>query len=139
MADPIRESAGGIDLSPRFFTNAAVVTSPTANAITAICNITIPGNVAIINGIFVWGWCAFTVGTSGVSAKLDIRQTGVAGAVIATTGLTTVTAASLIETGCQGLDAAAVLPAQVYSLCLTVTSGAATSTVSAVSLACLVV
>ena len=73
--------------------------------------------------------------TSGVSALLRIKQTSTGGAVINVgTGLSTVVAANLVETGCQGLDAAPVLPGQVYVLCLTIGSGAAVSTVSAVQL-----
>lgn len=136
---PIRMDGGAVDLSPRFLQSSVVAASPALAAITTVCSLTIPSNVGVISGIQLWGWCAFTVGTSGTAVKLDIRQTSTAGAVIATTGATSATAAQLDETGCQGFDTAGVLPGQVYVLCLTVTSGAAASTVSAVQLCALVV
>lgn len=140
MADPIRESASVLDLSPRFVQSSAVVGSPATNAITSVCAVTVPnfGNLAVATGVQLNGWVAFTVGTSGVSAKLDIRQTGTAGAVIATTGLLTVVAANLVVFVVQGLDASPLI-AGVWIIALTIGSGAATSTVSAVQLTATVI
>lgn len=137
--EPIRMAAGAVDLSSRFFTTSTVAASPALAAITAITTFTVNANVTIVSGIQLWAWAAFTIGTSGVSAKLDIRQTGTSGAVIATTGLSTVVAGNLVETGCQGFDAAAVIPGQVYAICLTIGSGAAASTVSALQLCGLII
>lgn len=136
---PIRLSADAVDLSSRFFSTVTVVASPAAATITAITTFTVAANVTIVTGIQLWGWAAFTVGTSGVSAKLDIRETGTTGTVVATTGAQTVTAGNLVETGTQGLDVNAVIPGQVYALCLTIASGAATSTVSALQLVGLII
>jgi hypothetical protein len=139
IPQPISVSGAGVDLSTRFATSVTVAASPALAAITTIATITISSSIVVVTGIQLWGWCAFTVGTSGVTAKLDIRQTNTTGAVVATTGLTTVTATNLVETGTQGLDTAGVLPGQVYVLCLTIGSGAAASTVSAVQLTALVI
>lgn len=99
-----------------------------------IASLSLPENVVIASGVQLVGWAALTVGTSGVGLTLRIRQTGLAGAVVATTGATTVTAANLVETGLQGFDTGATLPNQVYVLTATVASGAAASTVSALQL-----
>lgn len=133
--EPLHASALGIDLSPRFAQSSTVAGSPAAGSITSVCSLTFPNfaQVAIVTGVQLEGFVAFTVGTSGVSAKLDIRQTGVAGAVIATTGATTVTAGNLVSLAVQGIDTAP-LAAGVWILALTIGSGAATSTVSAAQL-----
>lgn len=133
--EPIHASALGLDLSPRFAQSSTVAGSPALAAITAVCTLTIPGfaTVPVVTGVQLEGWVAFTVGTSGVSAKLDIRQTGVAGAVIATTGLLTVVAANSVSFAVQGIDLAPLV-AGVYVLALTIGSGAGASTVSATQL-----
>lgn len=135
---PIQWSAAAIDFSARVVQSTSVVASPALAAETTICTITIPSAPALITGVILFGWCAFTVGTSGVSANLKIRQTGTSGSTVVATGAQTVTAAGLIETGCQGLD---VTPATagVYVLTLTIASGAAPSTVSATQLFALLV
>lgn len=136
---PIQYDSAHLDLSARFGFSKTVVGSPALAAITSICTVTVPGDLAVLTGINLEGWCAFTVGTSGVSAKLDLRQGSVAGAVVATTGLITVVAANLVTISVNGVDTVPVLPNQVYVLALTITSGAAISTVSAAQLDYLVV
>lgn len=127
-------NSGHVDLSTRFQNTTTVVASPSANTETTIASITITNNVSLAKGIQLYGWAAFTVGTSGVSANLRIRQTNTSGSVIVATGAQTVSAGNLLETGCQGFDSAAVIPGQTYVLTLTIGSGAAASTVSAVQL-----
>lgn len=140
MPEAIKASAAVLDMSPRFAQSSAVAGSPALAAITSVCALTIPafGNLTVVSGVQLEGWVAFTVGTSGVSAKLDIRQTGVAGAVIATTGLLTVVATNLDAFAVQGIDTAPLV-AGVYVLALTIGSGAAVSTVSAAQLTATVV
>lgn len=135
---PLRLSGEGVDLSKRFFRYGTVDASPSASSETVIATLTIAADVAITQGIFLWGWAALTIGTSGTAANLRIRQTNTSGTVICATGATTQAATNLCERGCMGFDTAAVLPNQVYVLTLTVTSGAAASTVSALQLAALV-
>jgi hypothetical protein len=130
---PIVVNGDGVDLSGRISQSKAIVASPALAAETTICTVTIGSNPSVLSGIVLLGWVSFTVGTSGVSANLKIRQTGTSGATIVATGVQTVTAATIVETGCQGFDAAP-LAAGVYVLTLTIGSGAAASTVSAVQL-----
>lgn len=140
MPEVLRQSAAPFDLSPRFAQSQAVTGSPATNAITVVCTLTFPAfsNLAIAAGVQLYGWVAFTVGTSGTAAKLDIRQTGTGGAVIATTGALTVTAATLVSFDLQGLDASP-LTAGVWVICLTVTAGAAISTVSSTQLSAIAI
>jgi hypothetical protein len=140
-AEKIYQSALGLDLSPRFVQSQVVAASPSAATETIICTITIPANAAITSGILLQGWAAFTVGTSGTACNLKIRQTNTSGSTIAATGATTggVAAANLVDMNVQGFDTAGALPGQVYVLTLTVTAGAAASTVSGCQLTALVV
>lgn len=134
MPAPITVSGEHVDLSPRFFFSNTVTGNPALAAETIICTVTTSGDVAAIKGIALEGCFSATIGTSGVSATVKIRQTNVSGATIYTTGANTVTAANLYTLGVQGFDSAPVLPGQVYVMTLTVGSGAATSTVSSASL-----
>jgi hypothetical protein len=121
--------------------STTVAASPSAATETTICTITIPANAAVTTGIQLQGWAAFTVGTSGTACNLKIRQTNTSGTTISATGATTggIAAANLVDMNTQGLDTAGVLPGQVYVLTLTVTAGAAASTVSACQLTALIV
>jgi hypothetical protein len=125
-----------MDLSPRFASNATVQGSPIAgSAITVVCTLTVPnfGRLVNVSGVFLEAACALTVGTNGVSILMQVRQTGTAGTVIATTGAVTATAASLYAPATQGLDTAP-LAAGVWVVCLTMASSTASTTISSVSL-----
>jgi len=141
MPRPINESADAIDLSPRFVRSAVVVASPAAAAETIICQTAAIGDVAVLAGVRLSGWAAFTVGTTGTACTLRLRQTNVAGTIVASTGAVTggIAAANLVTLDVEGFDAAAVAPAQVYVLTLQVTGGSAASTVSGVLLAGLII
>lgn len=134
MPEPIRQSVIDHDLSARVAQSAAVVGSPALAAETIIASVTVAryGDLPIVSGVLLIGWCAFTAGTSGVSGQLRIRQTAVNGTLIADSGAVTVTAANLYAPAIVGFDAGA--GAAVYKLTLQVASGAAVSTVSAVNL-----
>lgn len=134
MSEPIRQSLLDHDLTPRYVRSSVVVASPQANAETIIASITIPnfGDVAVVSGIRLSGWAAFTVGTSGVSVNLQVKQTNASGSAIVATGATTATAANLAALNVLGFDAGAGVA--TYVLTMTVASGAAASTVSAVFL-----
>jgi hypothetical protein len=139
MPEPIKQSVIFTDLSGRFQSTQTVVGSPALAAETIIGSLAIAGfgDTAIVSGIQFDGWAAFTVGTSGVSATMRIRQTNAAGTVVATTGALTVVAANLVQINVQGFDA---LPGvATYVMTLQIGSGAAVSTVSAVSLQGIVV
>ena len=137
----ILSNIGHADLQPRVFETTTVAASPATNAETTIATFTINNNVSILSGIHLVGWCAFTVGTSGVSATLKIRETGTSGTTVVTTGATTAVAGTLCTRTAVGFDPAAnpTIPGQVYVLTLTIGSGGATSTVSAVYFGCLIV
>lgn len=136
---PIRLSADEIDLSPRLFYTTTVAASPALAAETVIASLTVAANIASLQAVWVEAFAAFVVGTSGVSVRLRIKQTGTGGTTIADTDACTVTAGNKYTFGLQGQDAAPVLPGQVYALTMIVASGAAQSTVSAVSLQATVV
>jgi hypothetical protein len=138
---PINESADAIDLSARFTRSTVVVASPAAAAETIIAQTPAIGDVAVIQGVRLSGWAAFTVGTNGTAVRLRLRQTNVAGTVIADTGAVTagIAAAGLAAQDVEGFDAAATPPGQVYVLTLQVTAASAASTVSAVLIAGLII
>jgi hypothetical protein len=135
MTTPTQFSAASMDLSSRIANNSTVVGSPAAASITSVCALTFPnfGKLQNATGVYLEGTVSLTIGTSGVSCLVQIRQTGTAGAVIASTGALTVTATNLYSFSVQGVDTAP-LAAGVWIIAVTIGSGAATSTVSAVSL-----
>ena len=139
MPVPIRESSSVIDLSARFKAYKTVDASPADATETVIATLTLTdfGGPSVQSRIQLRGWAAFTVGGSGVSANLRIRQTNVSGTVIAATGATTVTAANLVERTVAGFDAAPGVG--VYVLTLAVGSAVAASTVSALMLEAVIV
>lgn len=134
-AQPFQESAALVDLSARIVASTAVVGSPLAAAETIIASVTVPGGLTYATGVFVSGWAAFTVGTSGTAVTLRLRQTSVTGTVVATSGALTggVAAAGLLAQDVAGFDAAPG-DGQIYKMTLQVTAGSAVSTVSAVAL-----
>ncbi len=134
--EPIHSTLLGVDCTPRIVTYNTVDASPAAASETVIATLTIPNfaNIAVVNGIDLSGWAAFTVGTSGASVRLRIRQTSVAGTVKADTGVLTggVAAGNLLAQDIEGYDSGAGVG--VYVLTMTVGSGAAASTVSALKI-----
>jgi hypothetical protein len=132
--DVIVTSLGHADVSARVIASNTIVASPALAAETIICTVEVTANLWTKVGVFLVGWCAFTAGTSGVSANLRIRQTSVTGTVVAASGAVTVVATDLYSPSIVGVDASPVLPNQIYDLTLTIGSGGAISTVSAVGL-----
>jgi hypothetical protein len=90
--------------------------------------------------VLLLGWAAFTVGTSGTAANLRLRRTDTAGAVQGATGATTggIAAGNLVDMNVNAFDTSPA-SGQVYVLTLTITAGAAASTVSGCSIIALVV
>src|SRR3954447_3904102 len=139
MPQPIAQSITNHDLSSRFQGTSTVVASPTANAETIIASLTLAnfGDIAVVSGIRLHAWAAFTAGTNGVSATLKIRETDASGTTVASTGAVTVVAASLYQLDALGADAA---PGVVkYVVTLTIGSGSTASTVSAVHLSATII
>jgi hypothetical protein len=139
MPAPIQFDASRLNLSPRVFTATSVGGSPAAASETVIATITTSGDIAALAGVLIVAWAAYTIGTSGVSQRLRIRQTNTSGTTVADTGAVSATAGNLYSQSIVGFDTSPVLPGQVYVVTLTIGSGAATSTVSAVGAAAIVI
>lgn len=140
----IQVSGAGVDLSPRFSANSTVVGSPATNAETVVASITAIGSAVVQgSGVIIWAQAAFTVGTSGTAVTYRIRQgtTAGSGTVLFNSGAVTggIAAGNLVVENVNAFDTAATFPGQSYCLTLTITGGAATSTVSAANIACLIV
>lgn len=136
MPAEIRSSSRNADWTGRVYSSTTVVASPAAAAETIIGTVTVTSDIVVALGVLLFGWAAFTVGTTGANARLRLRQTGLAGTIVADTGATTggIAAAGLVILDCGGLDTGAVLPGQVYALTLQVGSASAGSAVSGVQL-----
>lgn len=143
MPVPIRYDSQGLDLTKRVQVTTAITGSPALAAETIIATLALTGfsDTAIVTGIDLSGWAAFTVGTSGTAVTLRIRQTNVAGTVVGDTGALTggVAAAALLGQDVMGFDAAPVLPGQIYVVTLQVTAATAASAVSAAVLAAIII
>jgi hypothetical protein len=139
MPPAIRFSGAEIDLSPRLTFSAAVVASPALNAETIIAQITLAKDVALQSGIIVVGYAAYLVGASGSAVQFRIRRTDVSGTAVKASGALNVTAADLRTQTIVGVDTGISPLNAVYCLTMIVTAGGAESTVSAVTLAALVV
>jgi hypothetical protein len=130
----ITVSGEHVDMGPRFFYSAAVAGSPATNAETIICTVTVGADLATSTGALLEGWFSFTDGTSGTAATVKLRQTNVSGSTLAASGAITVVATNVYQFDIRAVDAAPVLPGQVYVMTLQITGGAAVSTVSAAML-----
>lgn len=139
MPQPIRVNVANTDLGARFPYTTTVVASPALAAETIIASLAVPsfGDTQILSAVYLTGWAAYTVGTSGTAVQLRIRETNVSGTVIVATGALNKTAANLYADDVNGVDAAPGVG--TYVLTMQVTAGAAASTVSAVYLAAVVV
>lgn len=125
-----------VDLSQRVAQSSTVVASPALAAETIIASVTITSGLTLATGVILWGWAAYTVGTSGTTVQFRIRQTSVAGTVVGNTGALSGSqhgAGILSADDVGGFDASAG-DGQVYKLTMQVANGAAASTVSAVQL-----
>jgi hypothetical protein len=139
---PITETNRGTDQTPRFVRTTTVVASPTDNTETIIASLTLPDNASPVAGVELVAFAAFTIGTSGSAGNLKIRRTDASGATVAATGLVTAgvwAATQLAELVAMGFDTGPTLPGQVYVATLTITAGAAASTVSGLYLRALTV
>lgn len=139
MPGPIQYSGAAVDLSPRVFFSNTVAASPATTAETIVCTLTVNEDVATMEGVLLAGYLAFTVGTDGASAVVRIRQTDASGTIVKASGAVGVTAAALYDRAIIGFDATKITVGQVYVLTLTVASASAASTVSAATLAALVI
>lgn len=136
---PIQTGGAGLDLSPRLYHTAAVVGSPAAATETIVASLTIDQDLALMEGVVLFGYAAYTVGTDGVSVVTRIRRTDASGTIVKASGALTVTAAQLHDSAIAAVDTGITPLNQVYVMTLTVASASAASTVTAVTLAALVV
>lgn len=134
----IKESAAAIDLSGRVAYSTTVAASPSGSTETVVASVVVPGDIAVVQAVLLVCWLAFTVGASGVSARLRIRQTDINGTTKGDTGLTTAVAGQLGTRTVLAVDTAG-LAGMTYAATLTIGSGGAASTVSSVLLAALAV
>jgi hypothetical protein len=137
MPQPIAQSITNHDLSSRFQGTSTVVASPVDNAETIIASLTLAnfGDIPLVSGIRLQGFAAFTIGTSGVSGNLKIRETNASGTTVVASGAVNAgvwAATQLTTLGVLGFDAAPGVA--TYVMTLTIASGAAASTVSALHL-----
>ena len=141
MTDAQLQGSRFVDLSARFIASTTVVASPALAAETIIASVTLPSGLSINSGVWLQGWAAYTVGTSGTAVTFRLRQTSVAGTLVASSGALTGSqhgAGILSADDINGFDTAPA-DAQIYKLTMQVTAGAAASTVSAVFLAAIAV
>jgi hypothetical protein len=139
---PITGTVRGDDLTPRFVRTSTVVASPTDNTETIIASLTLTDTASPVAGVELIAFAAFTIGTNGTAGNLRIRRTDASGSIVAATGGLTAgvwAATQLAELYVAGFDTGPTLPGQVYVATLTVTSGSAASTVSALYLRALTV
>jgi hypothetical protein len=137
---PIRETAEGIDLSPRVQRSTTVAASPAAAAETTVCSVTLTGDIAVVAGTALIAYVALTVGTNGTDVTVKLRRTDTSGTTVVSSGvLNAPTAADLVSYSISGFDTGTVMPGQVYVLTVTVANGSAPSTVSAASIVAIVV
>lgn len=145
MPAPIHSTAEGIDFGPRFVRSSTVVGSPAAASETVVASTPVfPAgfDAAVTVGVLIVAQAAFTVGTSGTAVTYRIRTgtTAGAGTVVFASGATTagIAATNIVLENLIGIDTApGALSGQQYCLTLQITGGAATSTVSAVTICAL--
>ena len=132
-------AGGHVDLSDRIMANTTVVGSPALAAETAIASVTVKGAVSTALGVIVICKASFTIGTSGVSYQLRTYHGTASGTKLDDSGAVTAVATDLYSTTVVAFDPSPKLPNQVYTTTLTIASGAAASTVSAVTIVAIAV
>lgn len=129
---PIHVDGTAVDLSGRLFVSTTVAASPSAASETVVATVTVSPNISVTK-VQLTCALAWTVGTSGTAVTLKLRQTDASGTTLYTTGATTAVATNLGATTLAAIDLSPG-SGQVYAVTMTVTGGAATSTVSSVTL-----
>lgn len=127
------------DFTDRLFTDLTVDASPAAAAETIIATVNVASVPRSEMGVLLLASAAWTVGTNGTGSTLKIRRTDASGSTRYSTGILPTAAGVLANQSIVVFDAIGQAQNQVYVLTLTVTAASAASTVSAVTLAALVV
>lgn len=126
-------------LSTAMFQTTSVTGSPAAAAETIIATLVLPVGIRAEQRVFLIGWGTWTVGTSGTSSRVRLRQTNVAGTTVADSGLLNSAAGVVFGPSIIGVDQPGAQNNFTYVMTLTIAAGAAASTVSAVGLVALIV
>lgn len=138
MTDGINLGGRQIDLSGRVMQTTTVIASPSGSAETVVATTAaFDTQLPLALGVIVIGELAYTLGTSAASCTVRLRRgTTTAGTAVYSTGAMTGghNSAGLLVADSAGTFDTDAGAAQQYSVTLTVGSGAAASTVSAVSL-----
>lgn len=116
------------------YQTTTIIGSPAAATETIVA--TTPGFTPPVDtdSVLLLAQIAFTVGTNGVSMRLRIRQGATAaGTTVGDTGLLTCVAANLVAPLVFAVDTPGIVNNFQYTLTLTIGSGSAASTVSAVN------
>src|SRR5262245_11882625 len=102
---PERLDARGISLASRIVVSNTVAASPSAATETTICTLTLPSNLQVFQSVIIEGQAAWTQGTSATGYTLKIRQTDTSGTTLYSSGVITLAAAGLANSGVMGIDA----------------------------------
>jgi hypothetical protein len=121
------------------FQTTTITGSPALAAETIVATLVLPVVIRADQRVFLFGWSAYTVGTTGTNSIVRLRQTNVAGTIVASTGSLTTAAASLQSPCIVSTDAPGLQSAFTYVMTLQVTAATAASTLTAVSLIALVI
>lgn len=139
MPQPFRYDAAALNLGPRFFYTTTVSASPTAAAETIVATLPTIGDLGIGVGVKLEANLKLTIGASGTTTQVRVRQTNVSGTVVADSGAITTAAAGVFNIDCLGIDTAPTLPGQVYVVTVQVANAAAASTVTPLFASALVI
>lgn len=118
--------------------STTIVGSPALAAETTVASMTVGGVAGPSSRVVLIGFVAFTVGTSGVSARIRLRNGSITGTVVGDTGALTVVAANLVSFMVLGVDSPGDVSSLAYVMTLQIGSGAAASAVSSVQLLAMV-
>ena len=136
MPNPIQLGGDEVRFADRIAQTSTVSASPAAGAETVIATLVQPTDLQKAIGVFLTAWLTVTIGTSGVSARVRIRQTNISGTVVADSGAVTqgIAAGNVCTLDVQAFDTAPANNGQTYVLTLTIGSGAAASTVASLNM-----
>lgn len=123
-----------VDLSDRITANTTIVASPALAAQTTVATINVKGQPSCLLGVLVWCKLSFTIGTSGVSYQVRTYRGTSSGTKLDDTGAVTAVAADLYSDTVIALDPTQPGNGQLYTVTLTIASGAAASTISALTI-----
>ena len=120
---------------PSLYITNTVVASPAAAAETIIATVPVTTDGAV--PILIVGWAALIVGTNGTAVTLRVRPDSATGTPSTSTGAIPAAAGTPVAIPILASFSASEMGARSFNLTAQITAGSATSTVSAVCLACI--